>query len=164
MAESTDCPGRPRPLPDRRAVTPAVAKSLEMGMVVLFVGLLTTVSLGGAVPDYQRSVDARVGDRVLAAAGGEMARAVPPAARSVTTRYRVDVPARIGGQSYVLRVDSRDLVLDHPDPAVSGRLRLVLPDRVDRVEGRSDSGADTVVVVRGDADGLVVVLTERGDG
>ena len=133
-------------------------------MVVLFVGLLTTVSLAGVVPDYQRSVDARVGDRVLAAAGGEIARAVPPGARSVTTRYRVDVPARIGGRSYVLRVDGRDLVLGHPDPAVSGRLRLGLPDRVDRVEGRWDSGADTVVVVRGDADGLVVALTEGGGG
>jgi hypothetical protein len=151
-------------LDDRRAVTPAVAKSLEMGLVVLFVGLLTTVSLAGIVPDYQRTADAEVGDRVLAAANGEIAKAVPPATHSVTTRHRVDLPATIGGEGYALHIDDRDLVLGHPDKSVSGRLRLVLPDRVDRVEGRWDSGADTVVIVSGDVDGLVVLLAEGGGG
>ena len=161
-----DPSGRHRPstlIRDRRGVTPAVAKSLEIGMVVLFVGLLTTVTLGSVVPDYQRSADTRVGDRVLAAASGEVEAAVPPAARSVTSRHSVDLPARIGGRGYELRVDGRELVLDHPDEAVSGRIRLVLPDRVDRVNGRWDSGAETVVVVRGDSDELVVTLAEGGD-
>ena len=36
----------------------------------------------------------------------------------------------------------------------------ILPASVDRVEGRWQSGADRLVVVRGDADGLVVRLTE----
>lgn len=132
-------------------------------MVVLFIGLLTTVSLGNVVPDYQRTVDARVGDRVLAAASGEIERAIPPTGRAVSARHTIDLPARIGGESYELRVDGRDLVLNHSDPAVSGRMRLVLPTRVDRVEGRWDSGAETVVVVSGDSDGLVVTLTEGGD-
>lgn len=163
MADATDRRGAPGLAADRRAVTPAVAKSLEIGMVVLFVGLLTTVSLGGVVPDYQRAADVRVGDRVLAAASGEIESAVPPTARSVTTRHSVDLPARIGGQAYELRVDGRELVLAHPDPAVAGRTRLVLPDRVDSVDGRWDSGAETVVVVRGDPSGLAVSLADGGD-
>lgn len=153
------CPG----LTARRGVTPAVAKSLEIGLVVLFVSLLTTVLLGSLVPDYQRSTDARVGERVLASASGEIESAIPPAAQSVTTRHSVELPASIGGESYDLRVDGRTLVLDHPDDAVSGRIRLVVPERVDRVEGRWDSGADTAVVVRGDSDEFVVTLTDGGD-
>lgn len=154
----------PRALgPDRRAVTPAVAKSLEVGLVVLFVALLTTVLLGGLVPDYRRGAEARLADRVLASASGDVESAVPPAARSVTTRHRVVLPARIGGEAYALEIDGRDLVLDHPDPAVSGRVSLVLPDRVDRVEGRWQSGGPAVVEVRGDGDGLVLELA-GGDG
>jgi len=150
---------------DRRAVTPAVSKSLEAGVVVLFVALVTAVLLGGVVPDYQRAADARVGDRVLAAASAEVESAVPAAvgARTVDRSHRADLPARIGGRQYRIRVDGRDLVLDHPDRAVSGRSRLVLPSRVDRVEGSWESGGPTVVAVHGGPDGLVVELT-GGDG
>lgn len=147
---------------DRRGVTPAVAKSLEIGMVVLFVGLLTTVLLGGVIPDYRRGADARVGDRVLATAGAEIESAVPPTARSVSSRHRVDLPARIGGQGYALRIDGRELVLDHPDPAVSGRIRLAMPPRVDSVDGSWESGAQPVVVVSGDASDLEVRLIDGG--
>lgn len=163
MADRRVRAGRARPC--QRGVTPAVGKSLEVGLVVLFVALLTTVLLGGVVPDYRRGADARLGDRVLAAAGGEVESAVPSTVRtgSVETRHSVDLPARIGGHNYELRVAGRDLVLDHPDPGVGGRLRLVLPDRVDRLTGRWQSGTETVVVVRGDSDGLVVTLTGGGD-
>lgn len=161
MSECSLCHGQ-NPIRDRRGVTPAVAKSLELGITVLFVALVTTVSLAGVVPEYRQATDARVGDRVLAAASGEIATGLPPATRSVTSRYRVDVPATIGGQGYALRVDGRDLVLDHPEPAVAGRLRLGMPARVTRVEGRWDSGAETFVVVTGDQDGLVVTLQDGG--
>lgn len=163
MAEATG----PRRLPvtrNARGVTPAVAKSLEMGMVVMFVALLTTVALGSVVPDYQRSADARVGDRVLATAATQIEQSVPPTAASVRSRSEIDLPARIGGQGYDLRVEGRQLVLDHPDDVVSDRTRLILPDRVDSIGGRWDSGVDSVVVVRGDADGLDVRLTDGGDG
>jgi hypothetical protein len=149
---------------NRRGVTPAVSKSLEVGMVVLFVALLTTVLLGGVVPDYRGAVDARVGDRVLATASAEIERAVPPShnVATVETRQRVTLPARIGDKNYELRVDGRALVLDHPDPGVSGRTRLVLPDRVDSVAGRWQSGTETMVVVEGGPDALVVRLTAGG--
>lgn len=157
--------GRPRvPLPvrfDDRGVTPSVGKTLELGIVVLFVGLLTTALLGNVVPGYRTAAGAEVGDRVLATAGQEIERAIPPTARDVTVQRTVELPSTVAGSAYALRIDGRSLVLDHPLDAVSDRLRLSLPARVDRIEGRSQSGTRTVVAVRGDSDGLIV---ELGDG
>lgn len=147
-----------------RGVTPAVAKSVEVGVVVLFVGLLTTVLLGSLVPDYRSAAGARLGERTLATASHEVEAAVPPAEGRVDVRRTVDLPPTIAGSGYAVTVDGRALVLDHPDPAVGGRVRLVLPASVDRVEGRWDSGAETVVRVRGDETGLVVELVEGGGG
>ena len=154
--------GTAGPFLDRRGVTPAVGKSLEIGLVVLLVALLTTVLLGGLVPDYRRGADARVAERVLVTASQEVEAAVPPATRGVETRREVEVPGQIGGTGYRIRTDGRELVLDHPDPAVAARVRLALPDRVDRVEGQWDSGGETVVRVTGDAGGLVVTLSDGG--
>jgi hypothetical protein len=148
---------------DDRAVTPAVGKSLEAGLVVLFVGLLATALLGGYVPDYRAASGAQLGDRVLAAAGQEVEAAVPPTAREVDTRRTVELPSSIGGENYEIAVDGRSLVLDHPRRSVRGRVRLVLPPSVDRVEGGWESGAEQVVVVRGDETGLVVELLEGGE-
>lgn len=145
---------------DDRAVTPAVGKTLEIGIVVLFVGLLTTALLGNVVPDYRTAAGAEVGDRVLTSAGQEIERAIPPTAREVSARRTIDLPSTVAGSAYALWIDGRTLVLDHPMDAVSGRLRLSLPTRVDRIEGRSQSGARTVVAVRGDSDGLVVELRD----
>lgn len=147
-----------------RGVTPAVSKSLEVGLVVLFVALLTTVLLGGVVPDYRRAVDARVGDRALVTASDGVEAAVRHAPGDITVRHRVDLPTQIGGSGYAVRVDGRSLVLDHPDPAVTGRVRLVLPPSVDSVSGRWESGDETVVRVRGDAAGLTVKLSDGGGG
>jgi hypothetical protein len=145
---------------DERGVTPSVGKALEAGIVVLFVALVSTILLGGLVPDYRAATGAQLGDRVLATASQEVERAVPPAARAVDARRTVDLPSAIAGEGYEVTVDGRWLVLDHPDAAVSGRVRLVLPASVDRVEGGWESGAKTVVAVRGDESGLVVELTE----
>ena len=147
---------------DERAVTPAVGKSLEAGLVVLFVGLLATLLLGGIVPDYRAATGAQLGDRVLATASQEVEAAVVPTARDVDARRSVDLPASIAGEGYAIRVDGRSLVLDHPDRAVSGRTRLVLPPSVDRVAGDWESGAEQVVVVHGDESGLVVELVDGG--
>lgn len=148
---------------DDRAVTPAVGKSLEAGLVVLFVGLLATVLLGGFVPDYRTASGAQLGDRVLTTASQEVEAAVPPTAREVDARRTVDLPSNIAGEGYEVGVDGRSLVLDHPDRAVRGRVRLVLPPSVDRVDGGWESGAEQVVVVHGDESGLVVELVEGGE-
>ena len=147
---------------DDRAVTPSVGKALEGGIVVLFVGLLTTMLLGGLVPDYRAATGAELGDRVLATASQEVERAVPSTVRAVDARRSVDLPSSIAGEGYEIRTDGRWLVLDHPDPAVGGRVRLVLPATVDSVDGVWQSGADTAVTVEGNRTGLVVELTDGG--
>lgn len=159
-----ECPrrggaGSPHRLDDR-GVTPAVGKSLEIGIVVLFVALLTTVLLGSVVPEYRSATGGTLGERVRATAAQSVEDAVPPTAMDVDARHRVDVPGSIAGEGYELAVDGRWLVLDHPDPAVSGRIRLALPPHVDRVDGRWESGGETVVAVSGNRSGLVVELTE----
>mgnify|MGYP000197523620 CR=1 FL=1 len=154
---------QPALLDDERGVTPSVGKALEAGIVVLFVALLSTILLGGLVPDYRAATGAQLGDRVLATASQEVERAVPPTARGVDARRTVELPSTIAGEGYEVAVDGRWLVLDHPNAAVSGRVRLVLPASVDRVEGNWESGADAVVAVHGDESGLVVELTEEGE-
>jgi len=158
---------RPGPAPrpgltgDDRAVTPAVGKTLEIGLVVLYVALVTTVLLAGVVPEYRAAAGAELSDRVLISASQEIERAVPPAGTDATVERRVELPATIAGTGYDIRVDGRRLVLDHPDPSVEGSVRLVLGPRVDRVTGEWESGAETVVRVSDGSSGLVVTLAER---
>jgi hypothetical protein len=159
----TGAPGPATFTGDERGVTPSVGKVLEAGIVVLFVALLSTILLGGLVPDYRAATGAQLGDRVLVTASQEVERAVPPTARAVDARRTVELPTAIAGEGYEIDVDGRWLVLDHPDAAVSGRIRLVLPGSVDRVEGGWESGAEPVVAVRGDESGLVVQLTEGNE-
>mgnify|MGYP000114965412 CR=1 FL=1 len=149
--------------PDARALTPAVGKTLEIGIVVLFVGLVTTALLGGVVPDYRAAAGAEVGDRVLVATAQEIERAVPPTARETSVRRAVDLPSTIAGSGYAIGVDGRSLVLDHPDSAIGGRVDLSLPARVDRVTGRTEGGTETVVTVRDSGSGLVVELRDGGE-
>jgi|GEM_PF-239642 len=149
---------------DDRGVTPAVGKTLEIGLVVLFVALVTTVLLGGAVPEYRAATGDEVGDRALVSASQAIERAVPPGGATVTAQRTVDLPPTIAGSGYELRADGRRLVLDHPDPAIDGSVRLVLGPRVGRVVGTWDSGATTVVEVTDGSDGLVVELAEQEGG
>ena len=68
---------------DERALSPVVGKTLELGIVVLFVGLLTTVLLAGVVPDYRTATGKELGERVLTTAAQEIEHAVPPDRKSV---------------------------------------------------------------------------------
>ncbi|KPN30009.1 hypothetical protein SY89_00729 [Halolamina pelagica] len=146
---------------DDRALTPAVGKALELGIVVLFVGVLTTALYGGAVPQYRDVVGGEVGDRAVVAAAERVENAVPPSASDVRTVHSVHLPRSIRGENYGIAVENRTLVLDHPSPAVDARARLALPDRVDSVDGAWRSSDDTVVLVTDGADGLHVELTTR---
>lgn len=148
---------------DNRAATPAVGKALEAGLVVLYIGLLTTALYGGAVPEYRSAAGDAVGDRALATAAERVQQSVPPPARTVQVRTRVDLPDTLRGAAYRVRADGRALVLDHPHPRVGGRAPLALPDRVARVEGEWTSTDRTVVrVAEADAPGAVIVRLESG--
>lgn len=145
---------------DSRAVTPVVEKTLTIGIVVLFVGGMTTTMFGTAVPAYRDAAGTEIGERALALATAEVERAVPPNGSSVRVNRTVDLPATIRGSEYRIRVDGRSLVLDHPDADTSRRSRPALPPSVVRVEGEWNSGSTTVVTVRSAPDGLTVELRE----
>lgn len=151
---------------DNRAATPAVGKALEAGIVVLYIGLLTTTLYGGVVPDYRSAAGDAVGERALSTAAERVQQSVSPAARTVAVRTRVDLPGTLRGKPYRVRAEGRALVLDHPHSSVGGRVPLALPGRVDRVEGEWSSTDETVVRVTTAAEGsagrVVVRLESAG--
>lgn len=153
---------------DRRALTPAVGKALEVGIVVLFIGVVTTTLYGGVVPEYRDAVGDEVADRTVVAAAERVENAVPPSAERVRVVHRVDLPTSIRGAGYRVVAMNRSLVLRHPSRAIDARTRLALPERVDAVSGVWESGEDAVVVVSGTTDQLEIRLTDResleGDG
>ncbi|QLC33709.1 hypothetical protein EFA46_005680 [Halarchaeum sp. CBA1220] len=145
-----------------RGMTPVVAKTLEIGIVLLYVALVTAALYGGVVPSAQADAAHVVGDRTLNAAATSVEDAVPGvAADAVTVRARVALPDTIGGQPYALRAEDRTLVLDSPVTGVGGRAALSLPERVAGVSGEWHSGRDLLVVVTG-GDALSVELREVG--
>lgn len=133
---------------DSRGVTPVVEKLLMIGIVVLFIGAVTAVLYGSAVPGYRNAVGTELGDRVTVTAAERIEAAVPPNGTASTGEATVDVPETIRGEAYQLRVDGRALVLDHPGPAIGARTRLSLPEHVESVSGRLASrGNGTVRIV-----------------
>ncbi|WP_324663308.1 DUF7266 family protein [Haloarcula sediminis] len=147
---------------DNRGLSTVVEKLLALSVVVLYTTLLTTVLYGGSIPDYQGEVGAQLGERTLAEATAEIERTIPPDGQRVTASRRVDIPATIDGAGYRIRANGTHLLLSHPDEAVGGRARPVLPDRVSNVTGAWESGADTVVTVEGSRGNVTVRLEGRG--
>lgn len=145
-----------------RAVSPVVGKALELGVVVLYVGLLSAVLFGHVVPSYRGAAGDVTADRALASAGA----AVEAAPVVDGGRYvrEVRLPARLAGERYRIRVADagRALVLDHPDASVGARYRLAVPAGVDAVRGTWRSGAPLRVVVERTENGRVVVHLTGG--
>ena len=147
-----------------RGLTPVVGKTLEIGIVLLYVALVTTALYGGVVPHARSDAAGVVGDRALAAAATSVEDAVPAVpASAVTVRERVSLPDSLRGRPYEIRASGRTLVLESAAPGVGGRATLSLPSRVRAVNGTWHGGRTAVVVVRGNASGLRVAL-EGGDG
>lgn len=145
-----------------RAVAPAVGKVLELGLVVVYVGLLATALFGGVVPDYRTATGDAVAERTAAAAAQRVQQAVPPRGRAVRARVRVRIPATIRGSGYDVAVRNRTLVVDHPHPAVVAEARMALPPAVVSVDGRWRSTRPAVVAVRSVPGGLAVRLRPGG--
>ena len=142
-----------------RGLTPVVAKTLEIGIVLLYVALVTTALYGGVVPHARSDAAGVVGDRALAAAATSVEDAVPSEpARTVSVRERVTLPDALRGRPYAIRGSGRTLVLESAAPGVGGRARLSLPSRVRAVNGTWHSGRPAVVVVRGNTSALRVTL------
>ncbi|MEA5388118.1 hypothetical protein VB779_14455 [Haloarculaceae archaeon H-GB11] len=145
---------------DNRALSPVIGKLFEIGLVMLYLGLVWATLYGGVLPDYQETAGHEVGERTLAFAAQRIEAVVPPNATHVSVRTQVDLPSTIAGASYVLRPTGGGLALDHPNDEVDDTVRLSLPSSVDSVRGRWQSGSNTVVSVTDGADGLVVTLAE----
>ena len=146
-----------------RALSPVVGKTLELGVGVLFVALLTATFFGGVAPDYRAAVGAELGDRTLTAAADRIEAAVPGTAYPRIDRtVSVRLPATVRGDPYRIVADGRtpSVRLVHPDRTVGGRLRLALPDSV-AVRGSWRSTSPSRVVVDS-ADGTVSVRLADG--
>jgi len=144
-----------------RAVTPAVGKALEAGIVVLFVATVTTALYGGVVPDARNAAGGEVGERALEQAAAEVEAAVPASGRDASVERRVSLPGSIRDHGYEIRAANGSLVLDHDHPSVGGSTPLVLPERVRTVTGSWDGGGGVVRVESHPEGGLVVVLADE---
>ncbi|WP_323674796.1 hypothetical protein [Halorubellus sp. PRR65] len=156
---------------DDRALSSVVGKTLELGLLALFVGLLVSTFYGGVLPGYRMGAAGAVSDRTAAAVATDVEAAVPSTAdvgvpvdagvRAVDVERELDVPRTVRGDAYRLRLDDGALVLDHPRDELSRTIPLALPDSVVRVEGVARSDATVVVVVEPTPGGLVVRLEGR---
>jgi len=144
-----------------RAVTPAVGKALEAGIVVLFVATATTALYGGVVPDARNAAGEEIGERALEHAAAEVEASVPASGRAVSVERSVSLPGSIRDRGYEIRAANGSLVLDHDHPSVGGATPLVLPDRVRNVSGAWDGGGGVVRVESHPDGGLVVVLADE---
>ncbi|PSQ44465.1 hypothetical protein BRD17_04070 [Halobacteriales archaeon SW_7_68_16] len=143
-----------------RATSPVVGKALETGIVVLYVGLLSTTLFGGVVPDSQARTGDAIAERTLTAAASDVERSVPPQTGTGSARVAIASPETIAGTGYELRGDGNRLVLVHPDRAVGGTVRPVLPDRVVAVRGSVRSRQPAVAVASTTNAGVVIELRE----
>lgn len=144
-----------------RAVSAVVAKTLEAGIVVLYISLLVTVLYGGVVPEYTSAAGDELGERVVSEAAIEVQTAVPADTRSEAT-VRHELPSSIESASYRIVVENESLVLVHTDPAIDAEVPLALPPDVERVEGEWYSHEPAVVTVEQTDDGRVVRLEPGG--
>lgn len=149
----------------QRATTATVAKTLEIGIALLFVAGTVTMLYGGSVPAYRTLAGGETADRTLAGVAERIERAVPPAARHASVDRRVPMPATIRGRGYRIVADGDRLRLVHPHPAISARLRLAVPARVERVTGSWHSTSQSRVRIETTDDGLAVRLLDgEADG
>lgn len=145
-----------------RGLSPVVGKTLELGVGVLFVALLTATFFGGIAPDYRAAVGAELGDRTLTAAADRIEAAVPRTDypridRNVTVR----LPAAIRGDPYRIVADDGppSVRLVHPDRTVGGQLRLDLPESV-TIRGSWRSTSPSRVAIGGATGNVSIRLVD----
>jgi hypothetical protein len=142
-----------------RGLVPVVGKGLEALIVLLYVASLVATLHGGVLPEYRTAAAAEVSDRTLVTAADRIEASVPPRASAVDVTRRVTLPDTIDRATYRIRAVDGALVLDHPEPTLSGRVPLALPERVVTVEGTWKSDDRTTVRIRGGGDRLRVILS-----
>lgn len=142
-----------------RAVSAVVGKTLETGIVVLYVSMLVALLYGGAVPEYEAAAGDEVGERVLAESVLAVETAVPAHPRGTATATH-DLPRTLDGEPYRIVAGNDSLRLVHDDRRIGGRVPLALPPDVVGVEGEWHSHTPSGIVVERTSDGRVVRLVE----
>ena len=143
---------------NNRGISPVVGKTLEAGIVVLYIGLMTTVLYGGVAPEFRGAAGDAVAERTVSNAATDIQRSVPPDATAVDVRTEVELPNTIAGSAYRIRAENDRLVVDHPRPEIDPKAPLVLPERVVSVSGTWESGGQAHVRVVSVDGGLEVHL------
>lgn len=155
--------GRSGPRWADRGLSPVVGKTLELGVGVLFVALLTATFFGGVAPDYRATVGTELGDRTLVAAAERTEAAVTPDdVVRIDRRIVVRLPETIQGDPYRIVAAQADgepvLTLAHPDGRIGGRLRLSVPGDVAVSGSVTSTSPSWIRAVGTDEGGIRVTL------
>lgn len=156
IRRTTNRPSRIRS--DDRAVAPAIGKTLEIGLGVLVIALLTSTLYGSVVPTYRTTAGDELADRALADALTTTEATVPPRATTARAVATVDLPATIRGSTYGIVATGGGFELQHPHPGIGGRAPLALPERVTTVTGTWQSTDPFYVVVTGNRSGTSITI------
>jgi len=146
-----------------RGISTVVEKTLAVGLVTLFISMVSVTVYGGVVPDARTATGEELADRTLAKASERIQQAVPPNTTASGARIDVHLPPTIRGSGYHLRADGQDLVLDHPRDTLDSHVRLALPPHVLRIEGQWESGGPTAVTVEPIGNGVVIRLDTEAE-
>jgi len=130
---------------DERGISPVIEKLVTAGLVVLYIGGMTTVLFGGVVPAYETAAGEEVAERTLATAAGEIEAAAPRPGSETAVRATVDLPPTIDDTAYRIVLADRQLRLEHPDPEIGATTRLAVPDGVGLEPGQWESGSTLVI-------------------
>lgn len=145
---------------NERAMTPVVGKTLAIGIILLYIGGMTTILLGGTVPEYRSNAGSELGDRVLATAGGTIEGSVTDANGTVDTSQTVELPPSIREHSYELELAAGRLRLHHPDPKIGGAVRLSVPPTVTVENGTWRSGTELRIRVYGSSENRTLTIDQ----
>lgn len=145
---------------DERGASAVVGKVLATGIAVMYIAGMTTLLLGGVVPDYRTASGAEIGDRVLATAAGEIEESVPAVEGQIELWTERSLPETIRDRQYELVLSGHTLTLTHPDPGIGAKLKLSLPQTVTVRNGTWSSRDRLVVSVHGTAGDRTIAFRE----
>lgn len=131
---------------DARGTTSVIGKTLEVAIVLLYIGLLATVLYGDVVPSHRSTVGSEVGQRTITAIAEDVQESIPPERGEAVVVVEIDLPATIAGRSYRIEVDDNRLSLSHPNPDIDESVPLFLDDRVESISGSLTGGRGQIRV------------------
>lgn len=136
---------------DTRGATPVVSKTLAIGIVLLYIGGMTTLLYGSVLPGYQTATGEELAGRTLAAAAGEIEQSVPEATGEINRTRELSLPDRIREERYRLELSGGRLRLKHPDWERAPETRLSVPPGTTVADSSWESGAKLAIRVTGSA-------------